>query len=188
MPRARMRRGASGRRATAPGAAPVGPHLRRLARAGALAAGLTLALGGCGGQHPPGSPPDVVPGRDACRECFMIVSELRFAAGRTDEDGLAEAFDDIGCMVRHYRAAGRVPERLWVADYDTGEWLDARRAFYVRGVGETPMGYGIVAVGTRQAADRLARGVGGAVLRFGDLGWNESTRTDSTSTHGGADR
>ena len=64
MPRARMRRGASGRRATAPGAAPVGPLLRRLARAGALAAGLTLALGGCGGRRPPGSPPDVVPGRE----------------------------------------------------------------------------------------------------------------------------
>ena len=54
-------------------------------------------------------------------------------------------FDDFGCAVlwlreQPWRKDSRV--EIWVSDYRTGEWLDARQAFFERGR-ITPMDYGL---------------------------------------------
>ncbi len=56
-------------------------------------------------------------------------------------------FDDIGCAVLWLEEGGREwaddpSTEIWVKDYRTGEWIDARTATYVQGR-VTPMEYGL---------------------------------------------
>lgn len=125
---------------------------------------------GCGGGADAQSPPEILYGRDTCRECMMIVSEARYAAGYTDADGLPVAFDDVGCMVRFVNEKGRPPHVLWVADYNNGEWVRAASAWFVQsGDIATPMGSGIVAVSSESSARELAAERSGTILAFGKL-------------------
>lgn len=101
---------------------------------------------------------------------MMIVSEERYAAGYTDEDGLPVAFDDIGCMVRFVKEKGAPPQVLWVADYNSGEWIRATSAWFVQSNNLiTPMGSGIVAVSSELTARELATSRSGTILAFGKL-------------------
>lgn len=100
----------------------------------------------------------------------MIVSDARYAAGYTDEDGLPRAFDDIGCMAQFIRERGEIPYVLWVSDYNTGEWVRAVGAWFVQSDDVvTPMGSGVVAVASESSASELAARLSGTILHFGEL-------------------
>jgi hypothetical protein len=62
-------------------------------------------------------------------------------------------FDDIGCMVLWFDEE-KIPWRdkavIWITDVDTGEWIDARKAFYDT-ENITPMAYGFSAHKTKEA-------------------------------------
>ena len=119
----------------------------------------SLSLSACGSAA--SGPPSIVLDETPCAHCGMLVSDLAFAAAyRTEDD--ARVFDDIGCLLRELPPSGA---RVWVKDYETSEWLDAGAAFFVRSESmETPMGGGIVAFGSREAAEKR-----GAALRFSEL-------------------
>lgn len=69
--------------------------------------------------------------------------------------GAVRAFDDLGCLLRSMRRGETVPERVWVHDVESAEWLDAATAHFVRDDGlTTPMGFGIVALANEEAARR----------------------------------
>jgi len=109
---------------------------------------LTFLLAACSGE------PDTGPGkvrwdRDQCERCAMAVSDpMHSAQVRVHmKDGRSRLykFDDIGCAViwLDQQPFGDDPRtEIWVNDYRTGEWIDARKAWYVPGK-VTPMGYGL---------------------------------------------
>jgi hypothetical protein len=120
-------------------------------RALALCALLALwALTGCSGDSGTG-PGAVTWDRDACERCRMVLSDRRFAAQirvPAEQEGKRSKlyrFDDVGCAVLwldQQPFKDRPGIEIWVTDHQTGEWIDARTANYVR-VKNTPMEYGL---------------------------------------------
>jgi hypothetical protein len=100
----------------------------------------------------------------------MIVNDDRFAAALVTPGGDALKFDEVGCLVEYLAANPGAAKAEWVRGYQSGEWHDARQAFFVHGPRlHTPMGSGLAAVPTRQTADALAAELGGRVLRYDEL-------------------
>ena len=123
---------------------------------------LVLAAAGLSAACPAGEPgpPEVAYGLDECSYCRMIVSEERYAAAARSPDGTA-AFDDVGCLAAAVREGRAADATVWVHDAESGAWLDATAAWYVRGdASTTPMGSGRSAVYTEAAARRLAASAG----------------------------
>jgi copper chaperone NosL len=116
------------------------------------------------------SPPEIRYGEDTCTRCLMIINEARFAASYVIGTGEVRHFDDLGEMFSYLH---QYPENVviyWVHDYDTGEWLKGRDAFYVAGTGfRTPMGFNIVAVSTEERAESLAAETDSVVHSFESL-------------------
>jgi copper chaperone NosL len=109
---------------------------------------LTLLLNGCGGE-PGTGPVQVKWDRDTCERCRMVLSDRMHAAqvGYQGRDGRSRVsvFDDIGCAVvwlqdKPWR--DQPGTEIWVADWRTGDWIDARLAVYLPDQ-VTPMGYGL---------------------------------------------
>ncbi len=110
---------------------------------------LSLQLGGCSGDAGTG-PADVIWDRDVCTRCNMVLSDRQHSAQvrRPASDaarGMVKKFDDLGCAVlwldqQPWRDEAGV--EIWVNDYQTGEWIDARTAYYVTDR-QTPMQYGL---------------------------------------------
>jgi len=129
-------------------------------------------LAACGGAADTGKPPDILYGQDVCDECNMIISEEKFAAAYWTGGGEARRFDDLGEMMAYL---GDHPDEAiasaWVHDVNSAAWLAAGDAWYVMNSGlTTPMGSGIVALGSEDEARALAYGQDMAeVMRFDDL-------------------
>ncbi|HXF61573.1 MAG TPA: nitrous oxide reductase accessory protein NosL [Caldilineaceae bacterium] len=135
---------------------------------------LTLLAGCARGSAAP-APPEIRYGEDQCAHCTMIISDPRFAAGIAYEiePGRYEslAFDDIGDMLAE---AGSHPERVvvdyYVHDYTSEEWLDATEAhFVVSPAIPSPMGSGIAAHASAEAAAAHAAELQGRVLTWDEL-------------------
>lgn len=123
-----------------------------------IAAIAVLALGACGGPGAADQPPTIHYSRDTCLRCEMIISEARFASGLVAPSGNQRIFDDAGEMIEVIQQEGLNGQRVWVHDYQTSAWLDGTKAFYVAPQDVvTPMGSGLVAFGTRSAAEPFAQ-------------------------------
>jgi copper chaperone NosL len=99
---------------------------------------LALVLASCS-QQPDTGPVEVRWDRDTCERCRMVLSDKHFAAQvRYFPEGKRSRvikFDDIGCAViwledKSWKNDSRT--EIWVADYETGAWLDARTASYMK--------------------------------------------------------
>lgn len=107
-----------------------------------------LALAACS-REPATGPVAIDWGNDADARCHMKIRDRNFAAEIRDPGGKVWKFDDIGCAVSWLaqqdfdeQAAGA---ELWVADFRSGQWLDARRASYLEGK-RSPMRYQFAAL------------------------------------------
>jgi copper chaperone NosL len=129
----------------------------------------TVLAAGCG-QADISRPPAIRFGEEACAHCRMIISDERFAAARVDPDGETLKFDDIGCLVE-YEADDLPPAAAyWVHDFKGPEWLPARAAIFVHSANvASPMGHGLAAVPTPEAARELAADPASRTLRFDEL-------------------
>ena len=85
--------------------------------------------------------------RDVCKTCLMGIAERNYAVQAINPRGKVLWFDDIGCFVEYQKdpnwkkfIADGTP-KVWIADADTGEWIDIYKAYYRFG-DRTPMGYG----------------------------------------------
>lgn len=108
---------------------------------------LALLLVGCG--DPGTGPKEVHWDRDTCERCRMVLSARNHSAQirYTDEKQKSRVlmFDDIGCAViwledKPWRDAATT--EIWVNDYRNGHWIDAQKAWYIKGQ-MTPMEYGL---------------------------------------------
>jgi len=87
--------------------------------------------------------------RFACERCRMVLSDRKHAAQVRVPSAQARStvhfFDDLGCALvwlqdKPFRDAPGI--EIWVTDWLTGDWIDARRAHYLDGQ-LTPMEYGL---------------------------------------------
>lgn len=90
--------------------------------------------------------------RDGCDRCRMVLSDRYHAAQvRSGEEGKKNKvfkFDDLGCAIIWLQdKPWKDKAEIWVNDYKTGEWLDARKANYITGQ-ITPMEFGLGAKAT----------------------------------------
>ena len=113
-----------------------------------LLALVALILSACSGD-PGQGPVEVKWDRDTCERCRMVLSDrLHSAQVRVPTpDGRSRVyrFDDIGCALiwLEERAERDDPAtEIWVNDWRTGDWIDARTATYL-GDQVTPMEYGL---------------------------------------------
>ena len=86
--------------------------------------------------------------RDMCARCVMVVSDRKNTVQvREPKRGKSYMFDDLGCMVLWFKENNIKWQKeaiIWITDVKTGEWIDARKAFYdTKNV--TPMEYGFSA-------------------------------------------
>ena len=137
--------------------------------AGACCGLLGLLSVGC--QAPRADqPPQIRYGEEPCAFCGMLISEERFAAALITATGETKTFDDIGCLLRDLTKRDQSAVHVWVHDYSSGRWLEAPRAVFVRSREvPTPMGGGLFAFSTQEAAEQFARNVHGTVVRFDQL-------------------
>jgi copper chaperone NosL len=120
------------------------PSLRRRIATLVLLAG----LGGCGGD-PGTGPVEVKWDRTTCDRCRMVLSDRQHAAQvrLPAQEGRSRVltFDDFGCAIiwleaQPWRDDPRT--EVWVSDWRSGQWLNARAATYLPGQ-VTPMEYGL---------------------------------------------
>lgn len=115
-------------------------------------------------------PPEILYGEDVCAECSMIISEARFAAAYYTKSGEVRRFDGVGELCTYYLGHQEESESIWVHDYQTEEWLNAERAYYVISQNlQSPMGQGAVALGDQRRAEQLAAQVGSEVMDFAGI-------------------
>ncbi|MCC6391171.1 MAG: nitrous oxide reductase accessory protein NosL [Bryobacterales bacterium] len=118
-----------------------------------------------------------------CGHCRMAISQKQFAAEVFDAGENVVKFDDIGCMLRWLTGEEKQAAAVYVVDYASREWLEARTAMFVRAKKiSTPMGGGILAFGGRAEAEAAARKFGGTVAAFSDL-LRDKAAWNSTQSH-----
>lgn len=91
-----------------------------------------------------------------CTECgMMVMMDSKFASKITQVDTQLY-FCDIGDLFTYLKKKNAQDARIEVKDYTSGEWIDARRAFYVNSVKKfnTPMGWGIAAFKDKNEASQ----------------------------------
>lgn len=121
-------------------------------------------------QRGASTPPEIRYGRDICAECGMIVSDPRFAAAAAPPNGDPVVFDDIGCLLRYREKRQPQWVAVWVHDYETEAWVEAQAAQYlVSPAIRSPMGYGIAAFSSVDAARNHQAASSGALLSWTDL-------------------
>lgn len=115
-------------------------------------------------------PPSLRYGQESCTHCRMIVNDDRFAAAFVAKSGEPAKFDDVGCLVEYMAANPGATGNVWVRGYQSGQWHDARTAYFAYGPKlHTPMASGLAAVASQGEADALATEWGGKTLRFDEL-------------------
>jgi copper chaperone NosL len=109
---------------------------------GLLALG-TLALA-CGRTAAVPAPENVVPGRDECRWCRMLIDEPRLPAQFAVRGGRVEKFGEPGCLLAWLAAHPDLAGVAFVTVED-GAWLAAGDARFTVGMTRTPMAFDIAA-------------------------------------------
>lgn len=86
--------------------------------------------------------------RDMCDRCVMVISDRKNTVQLRDPStNKLYKFDDIGCMAIWFIDEDikfKDKAAIWITDVESGEWIDARAAFYTSG-NITPMGFGFSA-------------------------------------------
>ncbi len=105
-----------------------------------------------------------------CSVCGMFVHKYpKWWAEVVFRDGSAAFFDGPKCMFEYYfntrKYTGKKREdmvALWVKDYYTLKWLDAKKAYFVLGSDVLgPMGHELVPVSSPEAAEEFIKDHGG---------------------------
>jgi copper chaperone NosL len=136
----------------------------------ALALLVALLVTGCAVEPQP-----IHLGSEECSHCRMVISEQRFAAQALTTKGRAFSFDAIECMAEWLRAGEAVPvadlHSLWVSDFAGGEtWLRADDAVFLRSQQtRSPMGMGLSAHASAEAARRYQAELGGELLSWDEV-------------------
>jgi copper chaperone NosL len=83
--------------------------------------------------------------KQPCAHCQMLIGEPRHAAQLITRDGEVLSFDDPGCALQYVNERSPQIHRLWFHHGHDQRWLTAEKVGFAVG-GNTPMGFGLVAV------------------------------------------
>jgi copper chaperone NosL len=140
-----------------------------------LVGSMAMVLAGCQPGEAQAAPPTIRYGEDTCSNCGMIINDPRFAAGYAVEIEPGRfnslAFDDIGDMLGKARQdTEQTIVAYYVHDYSSEEWVDADQAHFVvsREI-LSPMGSGIAAHATAEAAAAMASDLQADVMSWDEL-------------------
>lgn len=99
-------------------------------------------------QKPSNGPAKIYWDRDMCNRCVMVLSDRKNTVQMQHQTtNKTYKFDDIGCMVlwlEEEKIDFKDIAKIWITDVITGEWIDARSAFYTS-ENVTPMAFGFSA-------------------------------------------
>ncbi len=92
--------------------------------------------------------------RDMCDRCVMVLSDRKNTVQlQNPTTKKVHKFDDIGCMVLWFEEEKidfKDTAKIWITDAITGEWIDARSAFY-SSENVTPMAFGYSAHASKES-------------------------------------
>ena len=88
---------------------------------------------------------EIKAGEYSCATCNMDVKALDYAVQAVTENGDTYFFDDMGCLLKWLKSAGKKVAKVYVRTLDTHRWIEAQKAHYSR-IAPSPMGYGFGAV------------------------------------------
>lgn len=83
--------------------------------------------------------------KQPCAHCQMLIGEPRYAAQLITGDGQVFSFDDPGCALQFVNEQHPQVHRLWFHHGRDERWLAGPEVGFTVG-GDTPMGFGLVAV------------------------------------------
>lgn len=113
-------------------------------------------------------------GQDECDHCKMTIADQKFGSELVTTKGKAYKFDSIECLAAYrYRtelSAGDI-HSMWVTDFSRpGTFLSVEAAAIIAAErAKSPMGMGLVAVGSAQEAAKLIQVVGGKTLPWDQI-------------------
>ncbi len=125
-------------------------------------------------------PVEIHYGQDQCEYCKMTIADKRFGTELVTSKGKAYKFDSIECLAAYRYTSSLSAENIqsmWITDFGyPGSFLDVDKAQIIASERQkSPMGMGLVAVATKQQAEKLIEVVGGMTLP-----WNEVINLVST--------
>ena len=104
---------------------------------------LFLLLISCKSENLEQKPVEVVWDRDLCEVSGMVLSDRRFAVQIIEPDGKAYFFIDIGLAVQWLKdKKWEETAKIWVMDVYQLNWIEAKKANWLVGTHNTPMGFG----------------------------------------------
>jgi nitrous oxide reductase accessory protein NosL len=120
---------------------------------------------------------------DSCPICGMMPAKYPgWKAQIIFKDGSIVHFDSPKDMLKYLRDLDKMGmEKVWirdkntiaaifVTDYATKKYIDARKAYYVKGSAvQGPMGEDLVPFTSRDEAERFVSKHGGSVITYGDI-------------------
>jgi len=92
-----------------------------------------------------------------CSECGMTCDVAAKFTSRIVQGGQTLYFCDIGDLFSYLKRKKPSPTRVEVKDYNTGEWIDAYKAYYVHSEKKfkTPMGWSIASFKDKDRASEF---------------------------------
>jgi copper chaperone NosL len=130
---------------------------------------IVLLCAGCSSSQPEAVP---IQPEDMCSYCRMAITSKHFAAELITSDEKVFKFDDIGCMLNFVdtKTAGKQITALYVADFNSQQWIPAEQAHYVStDKVQTPMNGNFLAFENPKDASEAASKYEGRLLNFADL-------------------
>lgn len=142
---------------------------RNLSARAALALSIALIAGACSDY----GPSEIHYGSDLCDYCDMTIADEAFGSELVTTKGKVLKFDSIECLAASSvaeRIAGADVHSLWVTDFhQPGVFLAVGEAIIVATDRQkSPMGIGLVAVGSQAAAIDLIAQKGGRIVDWDD--------------------
>ncbi len=126
----------------------------------------TIVLIGCGTR----GPAPINYGTDLCDYCDMTIADKAFGTEMVTTKGKILKYDSIECLAasEFERGGSADIHSRWTTDFNNpGQFLNTDQAIIVATDRQkSPMGIGLVAVGSRAAADDLIAAKGGQVLSW----------------------
>jgi nitrous oxide reductase accessory protein NosL len=89
-----------------------------------------------------------------CTECGMMVDVKSAFVAKMVQGEKTSYFCDIGDLFSYVKRKGAEGASVEVKDFDKNEWIDGRKAFFVKAENKfkTPMGWGIAAFKDKNTA------------------------------------
>ena len=132
-----------------------------------------VAIVACAPQTQSGvvKPPDIAYGYDLCEVHHMAINDARFATATLMKDGQSRKFMGISEMIIYHMDHPELQPTAWFAhDYNTKQWLDGEKAFYVQSKDiHSDMGQDVAAFADRTAAEAFGKKLNASVLTFNDV-------------------